>query len=82
MKINMNLDPTQTPKLTPEQTAALMLIFQRTLQIGAANMGMNRTCLSCAHFQEQTELCAKWNARPPARVIVESCPEWTGGTPF
>lgn len=77
----MNLDPSQTPKLTPEQYAALMLIFQRTLQIGAQNMGMDRNCLSCFFFDEKTEICGKWNARPPARTIVEAC-EAFDPTPF
>lgn len=76
----MKIDPNETPKLTPEQTQALMIIFQRTLQIGAQNLGMARTCLSCCHFNEAAEACTFYNPamRPPARVIVEACPAWSG----
>lgn len=77
----MKLDESKTPKLTPDQTAALMLIFQRTLQIGADNLGMNKTCLSCFYFQEGPDFCGKWNAKPPARTIVEACPAYDP-TPF
>lgn len=75
----MNIDPEQTPKLSPEQAAALLTLFQRTLQIGARNLGMNRTCLSCCHFNEAAESCTFYNPamRPPARVIVEACPAWS-----
>ena len=79
----MKINTAQTSKLSDEQQKALITIFQRTLQIGAANLGMNRTCLTCCHFNETQESCNYYNPpmRPPARVIVESCPAW-GETPF
>jgi hypothetical protein len=30
-------------------------------------------CVNCKKFNEQTEICSKWNARPPARVITFGC---------
>lgn len=32
-----------------------------------------KTCLNCVHFNEPTEICTKFNQRPPARVIALSC---------
>lgn len=32
-----------------------------------------RSCLACACFDEVKEHCGKYNARPPARVIVFGC---------
>lgn len=43
----------------------------------------DHTCLSCEHFNQQTEGCAKANgARPPAKVIVDGCPAWYPHIPF
>ena len=39
--------------------------------------GYFMTCLNCHHWQERTELCGKFNARPPAKVIVSGCEEHT-----
>lgn len=38
---------------------------------------LTRSCLSCDHFNEAQELCAKFNARPPARVIAFACTEYS-----
>jgi hypothetical protein len=32
-----------------------------------------RTCLDCKFFEEKSERCGKWNAKPPARTIVNGC---------
>lgn len=37
---------------------------------------VRRSCIACMHFNEQAELCGKFNARPPARVIAFACPEY------
>lgn len=34
------------------------------------------TCINCTHFDETNELCTKYSARPPARVIALGCPEY------
>ena len=31
-----------------------------------------QTCIMCMHFNEN-EICAKYNVRPPARIIVFGC---------
>lgn len=36
-------------------------------------LGVQRSCLSCENFIESNELCRKWQARPPARVIAFAC---------
>jgi hypothetical protein len=69
------------PKLTPEQSRALSQVIARTVELVVAASGWNRTCLTCAHFNEAAELCTLYQARPPARVIVEACPAWAGN-PF
>jgi hypothetical protein len=33
-----------------------------------------KTCLNCLHWNEGAELCKLANARPPADIIVFSCP--------
>jgi hypothetical protein len=35
-----------------------------------------KSCLSCDTFNEETEVCSKFNARPPARVIAFSCGDY------
>ena len=39
-------------------------------------------CLNCCSFHEETEQCAKYKARPPARTIAEGCPAWDLEIPF
>ena len=34
-----------------------------------------KTCLNCKNWNEGAELCKLANARPPAEVIVYSCPQ-------
>lgn len=44
-----------------------------------------RTCINCKHFNEQMEVCTKFNARPPARIIALSCEHYedaVNDTPF
>jgi len=35
-----------------------------------------RTCLNCREWEEGNETCKRFNARPPAPVIVYSCEQW------
>jgi len=44
--------------------------------------GAMQSCLNCYHFNEKDEICGKYQMRPPARVIVTSCPEWEDEIPF
>ncbi len=66
----------QETKLTPQQHAALVALFGRAFSIAIETQAWNRTCLNCQWFNEQTEICAKFAKRPPARVIVTGCPQY------
>lgn len=62
--------------LPHEKELQLKALFARMADLVAREAGYARTCLSCHHFDEGTEVCRKWQRRPPAKVIVNSCPEW------
>lgn len=64
------------PKLTETQAEDLAELFQHTANLVIRRNGWGRNCLSCINFDEKTELCALANARPPAKIIVEACPQW------
>lgn len=32
-----------------------------------------KSCITCDNFNEEIEVCKKFNARPPARIIAFSC---------
>lgn len=35
-----------------------------------------RSCINCFLFDKDKEVCTKWKARPPAKVIAKGCPDW------
>lgn len=39
------------------------------------------SCITCFHFNEETEVCALAVQRPPAKVLVVGCQNWDGA-PF
>lgn len=39
-------------------------------------------CTKCANFNNETEVCQLFNARPPASTIVEGCDKWELDIPF
>ena len=41
-----------------------------------------RSCLTCNHFDESTEVCALAGSRPPARTIAIGCPSYNQIPPF
>ena len=41
-----------------------------------------RTCINCIHFNEPTEQCRLFKARPPARIIALGCDEYQDQIPF
>lgn len=47
-----------------------------------AEARLHRTCVSCQEFNEATEVCGLYNARPPARVIAEGCEQYKQAPPF
>lgn len=36
------------------------------------------SCLTCRHFKADNDedICGKYNARPPARIIANACPDY------
>lgn len=36
-----------------------------------------QTCITCEHFNKQTEFCELANQRPPALVIADGCSSYT-----
>lgn len=40
------------------------------------------SCLSCDFFDEEAELCNMAHQRPPARVLVLGCGQWSPRIPF
>lgn len=45
-------------------------------QIERADIFPFRSCLSCIYFKEKSELCSKYNMRPPAKIIAYGCPDY------
>lgn len=41
-----------------------------------------RNCVRCEHYREGEEVCSLYNARPPARTIIQGCDSWEDGIPF
>lgn len=41
-----------------------------------ASTTIYRNCLNCNEWNEDKEECKRFNARPPAAVIVYSCEQW------
>lgn len=39
-----------------------------------------KTCLNCIRFIENTEICALYSQRPPARVIAFGCSSYSDST--
>lgn len=35
-----------------------------------------KSCITCDNFEEETETCKKFNARPPARIIAIGCGDY------
>lgn len=38
--------------------------------------GLGSNCISCKKFDEPSEICKKYNQRPPARIIALGCEFW------
>ncbi len=39
-------------------------------------------CTNCDHFDLDGNRCEKYNATPPARVVVIGCDQWAPDIPF
>lgn len=56
--------------------------FTRRIHELVAEARLYRTCVTCQHFTESTEVCGLYSARPPARVIASGCDQYTQVPPF
>lgn len=36
-----------------------------------------QNCLNCIHWKQKEDKCGLYNAKPPAEIIVYSCPSYT-----
>lgn len=62
-----------------KQVAAAQAIMHQEL----LDRQVLQSCLNCESFRPETETCALFKVRPPARVIVFSCgDQWRGEIPF
>lgn len=41
-----------------------------------------RSCPTCQHFEEASEVCGLASCRPPARIIAMGCPKYLEEPPF
>jgi len=43
-----------------------------------------QNCLNCVHWKDKEDLCGLYNKKPPAEIIVYSCPSYadTGEIPY
>lgn len=57
-----------------------LLVFQ--IQEMLTKAALDRSCVSCVHFEESSELCLLAGARPPARVIASGCQKYVEEAPF
>lgn len=68
---------TKPLRSTPEREGAIAVALQEAARDIARSIADNMsTCLNCLHFDEQSETCTLYKARPPARVIAHGCPQF------
>jgi len=60
--------PTPPPINVALRSELLKLFNQALVEADAL-----KTCITCSEFTEETEICKKFKARPPARVIAFGC---------
>jgi hypothetical protein len=48
--------------------------YEHFMQLNPAQMV--KSCISCDHFNESTEMCKLVNARPPAKIIAFACEKY------
>ncbi len=49
--------------------------LERTMErhLSKEKNGVMPSCISCEYFDENTEICDAYKARPPARIIAFAC---------
>lgn len=63
------------PKLPDDLRAKLAEALVSTTERWVA---ARRTCVTCQAFNIGDEICDKFNARPPAKIIAYGCVEYFG----
>lgn len=38
-----------------------------------------QNCLNCMNWDNKNDQCGKYNVKPPAEIIINSCPEYVDG---
>ena len=66
----MSIEPHQIEVLDNNISQAIKTLAK---SLGAAVQAGRMTCVHCRHFDEPSELCMMWNAKPPARTIAFGC---------
>lgn len=72
----MNTKPQVKKQFPPQIRDGMVFQFAcklKELADGFDGNGLMKSCLTCQHFDEATEVCKKFQERPPARVIVSAC---------
>lgn len=60
------------PILKAEALGGLLDAIIREFRVGRVSFPY-KNCLNCDHWNENDEICKKFNSRPPAEIIVYSC---------
>lgn len=63
---------TKLPK-QPVITGVMQIRIRELFKEALHELNLFKTCLNCKSFDEPSEICSKFNARPPARVITFGC---------
>lgn len=63
--------------MTINSELELIRAYQKVL----VERGFLITCLNCEHFIDK-KTCSKFQAEPPAEVILYGCPAWDQIIPF
>lgn len=67
----------ETKDYTPARSALLKELADQTSE-GLVKMmmelGWMKTCVNCFYWEDKTEICTLYKARPPAKIIALSCP--------
>lgn len=64
-------------KTDPSKSWATKLLVDHLI-----DMGLFRNCLNCGEWNEKTEICKKYNLRPPVTIIVTGCENHSDLIPF
>lgn len=73
----MSTKTTDVLRSTPERERAIAsALHVAAKEIAGSVITCMSTCVNCLHFDEHSEVCKKYQARPPARVIAYGCEDF------